>query len=72
MKSVEVSYSRALSLEGKKYDSYLCDRYLIVGLDDPCGPFQLILFCDSVIPLLLKEAGELKQNNYILVNKSIT
>lgn len=72
MTSLEVSYSRALSCGGKKYENYLYDRNLRVGLDDPCGPFQLILFQDSVILLLLKGAGELKQKNYILVNKSIT
>lgn len=50
MKSVEVSCSRALSFGGKKYDSYLYDRYLRAALlrDDPCGSFQLILFCDCV------------------------
>lgn len=69
---MEVSYSRTLSFGGKQYDRYLYDRYLRVGLGDPCGPFQLILFCDSVILLLLKEAGELKQKKCILINKNIT
>lgn len=73
MKSVDVSCSRELCFGGKKYDSYLYGRYLRARLlrDDPSGPFQLILSCNSVILLLLKEAGELKQKKYILVNKSI-